>query len=130
MIVVDSSVWIANLRKMDIPPARTLRSMLQNDADILITDVVLLEILQGARDDRHAQRLERDMRKFPVAEIVNTGLAIAAARNARTLRSRGVTILKTIDLIIGTFCLENGHSLLHHDRDFLPMAAHLGLQLA
>ena len=130
MIVVDSSVWIARLRETSIPPVQTLGKLIISRAPILVADAVLLEILQGARDDRHAQRLEQDLRQFPIVQVLNTRLAIAAARNARLLRAHGVTIRKTVDLILGTFCLEHGHTLLHDDRDFTPMATHLGLQIA
>ncbi len=130
MTVVDSSVWIANLRNEDIASVRTLHALALGIGELLLADIVLLEVLQGARDDRHAQRLERDMRQFPLVQVLDPGLAVAAARNARTLRSRGVTIRKTVDLVLGTFCIERGHALLQNDRDFLPMAAHLGLQLA
>ena len=70
------------------------------------------------------------MRRFPVAPMLGADLAACAARNYRLLRSRGVTIRKTAGLIIGTFCMARDHLLLHNDRDFEPMAAHLGLQLA
>ena len=56
------------------------------------------------------------------------GLAITAAANYRFLRARGITIAKLADLIIGTFCIERGHTLLHSDRDFEPMERLLGLQ--
>ncbi|WP_425070015.1 hypothetical protein [Rhizobium tumorigenes] len=45
------------------------------------------------------------------------------------MREKGITIRKSIDLITGTFCIEEGHSLLHHDRDFAPMRDHLGLKV-
>jgi predicted nucleic acid-binding protein len=56
-------------------------------------------------------------------------LAIEAARGNRLLRDRGVTLRKTIDLIIGAFCIAHGHALLHDDRDFDPMARFLGLKI-
>lgn len=70
------------------------------------------------------------MRRFPVAPMLDADLAVRAARNYRLLRSRGIAIRKTADLIIGTFCMARDHLLLHNDRGFQPMAAHLGLQLA
>ena len=62
--------------------------------------------------------------------MLDDTLAVQAARNDHDLRGRGVTICRTIDVIIGTFCIAGGHSLLHDDRDFDPMARHLGLQIA
>jgi predicted nucleic acid-binding protein len=128
MIVVDSSVWIGNLRDSGSEPVRGLAET--EDDQILVGDVVLLEVLQGARDEAHASRIERNLRRYPVAPMLSDSLAVQAARNYRNLRERGVIVRKTVDMIIGTFCIEGGHSLLHDDRDFDPMAQHLGLQVA
>jgi len=62
--------------------------------------------------------------------MLDRKLSIAAARNFRTLRGLGFTIRTSVDLIIATYCIEHGHALLQDDRDFLPMAEHLGLRLA
>lgn len=64
---------------------------------------------------------------FDIAPIAREAIAVAAARNFRALRARGVTVRKTIDLLIGTWCTQNRVPLLHNDRDFAPMAEHLGL---
>ena len=55
-------------------------------------------------------------------------LALQSAVNYRTLRRKGVTVRKTIDVMIGTFCIHYGLSLLHDDRDFDPMVKFLGLK--
>ena len=130
MIVVDSSVWIDNLRNADNAAVRKLQALDPDSTEILIGDVILLEVLQGARDALHAARIERNMRRFPIAPMLDADLAVRAAQNYRSLRSRGITIRKTADLIIGTFCMARDPLLLPNDRDFEPMAAHLGLQLA
>jgi predicted nucleic acid-binding protein len=128
VIVVDSSVWIDYFRTRDTAATRFLRTM-QYEGDILVGDVILLEILQGAQNDRHANFLETRLRQFAIQPMLNPGLAVASARNYRTLRERGLTVRKTIDLVIGTFCIEHGHGLLHQDRDFEPMRQHLGLSV-
>jgi len=130
VIVVDSSVWIANLRGLDTPTVRKLRAAVDDGGDILIGDLILLEVLQGARDEAHADRIERNMRRYPVASMLDGNLAVQAARNYRSLRARGIRVRKTVDMIIGTFCIAGGHVLLHDDRDFGPMADHLGLLVA
>ena len=131
MIVVDSSVWIANLRGVGNEPVRKLHAYAEAEDDqLLVGDLVLLEVLQGARDEAHASRIEKSLRRYPVAPMLSDSLAVRAARNYRSLRGRGVTVRKTVDMIIGTFCIEGGHRLLHDDRDFDPMAQHLGLQVA
>ena len=130
MIVVDSSVWVDNLRNADNAAVRRLQALGPDGAEILIGDLILLEVLQGARDAPHAAHIERNMRRFPIAAMLDADLAVRAAQNHRLLRTRGITVRKTADLIIGTFCMARDHLLLHNDRDFEPMAAHLGLQLA
>jgi len=126
LIAVDSSVWIANLHNIASEPVRLLRSLFGREA-LLVGDIVLLEVLQGARDEAHAIRIARDLNAFNIVPMLGERVAVQAARNYRALRSEGITIRKTVDLIIGTFCIEHGHTLLHDDRDFEPMRAHLGL---
>jgi len=129
VILVDSSVWIAHLRGY-----RTLSTeKLQVEArrqPLLIGDLILLEVLQGARDEKDAARIERALRQYSLVQLLDDELASRAARHYRTLRGLGITIRKTADMIIGTFCIENRHALLHDDRDFLPMEQHLGLMVA
>ena len=130
MIVVDSSVWIGTLRGIDSPAVRRFHAIVEeDDGRILIGDLILLELLQGARNEDHAARIERSLRQYPVAPMLDDALAVQAARYYRLLRARGITIRKTADMIIGTFCLSGGHALLHDDRDFDPMALHLGLRV-
>ncbi|MBW6421325.1 PIN domain nuclease [Rhizobium sp. XQZ8] len=129
MIVADSSVWISLFRKDDVEVAVQLRSAITEGA-VLLGDVIMLEVLQGARDYHQAHWIEQNFREFPIAQMLSPALAIKAATNYRTLRSRGVTVRKTIDMIIGTYCIEHGHALLQADKDYLPMAEHLGLRLA
>ncbi|ACK52591.1 PilT protein domain protein [Methylocella silvestris BL2] len=128
MIVVDSSVWIANLRDLDTRAVRALRSI-EDPNEILIGDLILLEVLQGARSEAHAARIEASLRQFRIEPLLDAELAVHAAQNYRALREKGATVRKTIDLIIGSFCLARGHALLHDDRDFAPMAEHLGLRV-
>ncbi len=127
MIVADTSVWIGHLRgDAASPKVRRLRTAFDTEP-VVVGDLVLLEILQGARDEIAATTMERLLREFPIAPMLDDALAVRAAGNFRTLRGHGVTIRKTADLIIGTWCLEAGLPLLHDDRDFDPMERHLGL---
>ncbi|QEL25492.1 PIN domain nuclease [Bosea sp. F3-2] len=127
MIVVDSSVWIALLRGEASPQVARLRAV-ENTSDILVGDLVLTEVLQGARDDKHAATIEALMSTFPIVPLLGPSLAPRAAANYRRLRQRGITIRKTADVIIATYCIEHGHLLLHQDRDFDPMVEHCGLR--
>ena len=126
MILVDSSVWIAHLRGRRTLATAKLEAAATREL-LLIGDLILLEVLQGARDEAHAERIERGLRQYALVSLLDADLAPRAARNYRKLRELGVTIRKTADIIIGTFCIEHRHSLLHDDRDFAPMEKHLGL---
>jgi predicted nucleic acid-binding protein len=129
VILVDSSVWIAHLRGSLTPAAAKLEAAVTFEP-ILVGDLILLEVLQGARDELAAARIERGLRRFEVVALLDADLAPRAARNYRRLRNMGITIRKTNDIIIGTFCIERGCSLLHDDRDFVAMEEHLGLVVA
>jgi predicted nucleic acid-binding protein len=129
MILVDSSVWIAHLRGRRTPATVKLQAAAGGEP-LLIGDLVLLKVLQGARDDVHAARIERALRQHVLVSLLDPDLAPRAARNYRRLRELGVTTRKTADIIIGTYCIEHRHALLHDDRDFAPMEKHLGLMVA
>src|ERR1700712_4035599 len=126
MIVVDSSIWIAQLRRTDVATIERLLAI-KDTKEILVGDLILLEVLQGARSEPEALLIEKGLRQFTVQPMLSDNLLGKAAGNYRLLRRRGVTIRNTIDVIIGTFCIEENHSLLHNDRDFDPLAEYLGL---
>jgi len=128
VILVDSSVWIAHLKGRTTPATEKLRAAAANEP-LLVGDLIMLEVLQGARNEAHAARIERALREYAIVPLLDVGLAARAARNYRRLRELGVTVRKTADIIIGTFCIEHRHTLLHDDRDFAPMQDHLGLQV-
>ena len=126
MIVVDSTVWIDFLNGRSAPHVRMLRARFGTD-EIVIGDLMLCEVLQGLHSERDAREVEVLLRGFDIVPMAGEAIAIAAARNFRRLRARGVTIRRTIDLLIGTWCIENRQPLLHNDRDFRLMARHLEL---
>jgi predicted nucleic acid-binding protein len=129
MILVDSSVWIDYLRNRTTEAVSKLETALLEEP-LLIGDLVLCEVLQGLRDDAEARRVERVLRSFDAVSLCDPEIATRAAANYRFLRSCGITVRNTIDMLIGTFCIERGHALLHSDRDFEPMERLLGLQTA
>lgn len=126
MIVVDSSVWIDFLNGRDAAHVNRLRTILGIE-EILVGDLMLCEILQGLKDERSAGSVEALLRRFDIVAMGGTEIAIVAARNFRSLRRRGITVRTTIDLLIGAWCIEHKVALLHNDKDFRPMARHLGL---
>ena len=127
MILVHSSVWIDLLNNVVTEPVRRLRELIPT-TPLLIGDLILCEILQGFRTDAQARLVERSLMRFGAVSLTDPELAVKAAANYRFLRRHGITIRKTIDLLIATFCIERGHTLLHSDRDFAPMERLLGLQ--
>ena len=129
MILVDSSVWIDLLNNVVTEPVRRLRALLPT-TPLLIGDLILCEVLQGFRIEAQARLVERSLSRFEAVSLIDPELAVKAAANYRFLRRRGITVRKTIDVIIATYCIERGHSLLHSDRDFAPMEPLLGLQAA
>ena len=126
MIVVDSSVWIDFLNGRNAPHVRRLRAILGTE-EVVVGDLMLCEVLQGLGSERAAQEVEALLRRFEIVPMAGDAIAVAAARNFRSLRRRGITVRKTIGLLIGTWCIENSRPLLHNDSDFHPMARHLGL---
>ena len=126
MTVVDSSVWIDFLKGHNSRQVQRLHALLGSE-DIVVGDLMLCEILQGLETERAAAEVEALLRNFAIVAMAGEAIAVAAARNYQSLRRRGITIRKTIDLLIGTWCIENGRPLLHNDGDFHPMARHLGL---
>jgi predicted nucleic acid-binding protein len=126
MIVVDSTVWIDFLNGRDLPHVRRLRAQL-GTTEIVVGDLMLCEVLQGLANERQASEVEALLRRFEIVPMGGERIAVAAARNFRAMRARGITVRKTVDLLIGTWCIEHQLPLLHNDRDFGPMVRHLGL---
>lgn len=127
MTLVDSSVWIDQFNRVPSPAVDRLRALI-TEGPLLIGDLILCEVLQGFRSEAQARLVERALSQYHIVSLSSPELALTAAANYRLLRRRGITIRKTIDLVIGTFCIERGHALLHSDRDFEPMERYLGLQ--
>ena len=127
MIVVDSSVWIDYFNGAETPEVDELVALVDRQP-IIVGDLILAEVLQGFRDRREAETARRGLSGFFFHAMVGRDIALASARNYRKLRARGVTV-KTVDMLIATFCMEHGHRLLHSDRDFDLMERHLNLQV-
>lgn len=128
MVLVDTSVWVDFFNGVDTPEVDRLDRLL-GTGRILIGDLILAEILQGFARNVDYRRARDLLAELQYADLVGRDVALAAAKNYRSLRDRGVTVRKTIDVIIGTFCIINDHELLHSDRDFDPMKDALGLRV-
>ncbi|RYE84694.1 MAG: PIN domain-containing protein [Hyphomicrobiales bacterium] len=129
MIVVDSSVWISHFAGVLHREVVDLRTTIDPE-DVVVCDLVVLEVLRGARSEQAAGYMAHELGLFTFARLGGMRNSVAAAGHYRTLRRLGLTIRSPIDLLIGTYCIEHGHQLLQRDRDFGPMREHLGLRLA
>lgn len=128
MIVVDSSVWIDYFNGRPTEQADPLDGFLGRRI-VVVGDLILAEVLQGFRQDRDFKRARRLLAEFPQVSMVGPRMALRAAENYRRLRRLGVTVRKTIDVMIGTYCILRHLPLLHADTDFEPMVRHLGLRV-
>ncbi len=126
MILVDSSVWIGYFNGKINAQTDWLDSALGKEI-IIVGDLILAEVLQGFKSDHDFYKAKKLLSNFRIMEMLGQELAIKSAENYRLLRKKGVTVRKTIDVIIGTFCIHNNISLLHDDQDFHPLTIHLGL---
>ena len=129
MILVDTSVWVDYFNGLRNPHTDLLDASIAQGS-VVMGDLIFLEILQGIRDDRQYRRTKQSLLALDHYEMLGSDMAGRCADNYRSLRKRGITIRKTADLIIATFCIEQNLALLFLDRDFMPFVDHLGLQPA
>jgi len=128
MILIDASVWIDYLNGVANSQTDWLNENLPSQR-LGLTDITLCEVLQGVKDRDQVARVRQYLMAFQIWTTGGTDLALAAADNYRALRDQGITVRKTIDCWIAAFCIREGHSLLHHDRDFNGFEQHLGLSV-
>ena len=128
MVIIDTTVLVDYFQGVRNAETDWLDAALERQR-LGLTDIILCEVLQGVRDDAAAKAVERELAKWVIFETGGVALARDAARNYRTLRSRGHTVRKTIDCLIATFCLREHHSVLYRDRDFDPFEEFLELSI-
>lgn len=127
MIIVDSSVWIDYFRGVETPQTKKLDQLL-GVVPLAIGDLILAEVLQGCSSDKEFSEVRQTLSALSVVNLGGVDIAIAAAKNFRKLRALGVTVRKTIDTVIATRCIMDGHELLHRGRTFDASQQHLGLR--
>jgi predicted nucleic acid-binding protein len=126
MVLVDTSVWIDYFRGRNSPQANKLDELF-DDERIATGDLIIAELMQGFRTKSQIVAAQNIISRLEYFDLVGKYIAFKAAENYRFLRKEGITVRKTIDIVIGTFCIENNFKLLHADRDFEPMTEYLGL---
>ncbi|MBL4864886.1 MAG: PIN domain nuclease [Pseudomonadales bacterium] len=129
MITVDTSVWIDYFNGKSTAQTEHLDLVLGTTI-LVVGDLVLAEVLQGFRNDKDYKIAKSLLEACELVSFTSPTLAIKSASNYRTLRKKGITIRKTIDCLIATYCVENKLPLLHTDKDFLPFENHLKLKTA
>ena len=127
MILVDSSVWIDYFKGRTTVQTERLDGLLDRQA-LAIGDLIVTEVLQGCKFDREFNEVRRLLCRLELVVLGGDDVAVEAARNYRKLRTIGVTVRGTIDLVLATRCIVSGHQLLHSDRDFDGFERHLGLR--
>jgi len=128
MVIVDTSAWVEYFRGGAPDVVEKVDRCLDRDV-VGIGDLVYCEVMQGIRSPRARGEVSSLLLSLPRFEMVGFDMAEKSAANFRLLRSKGVTIRKTIDVLIGTFCAEHGLPLVHRDSDFDLMARHIGLEV-
>lgn len=129
MILADSSVWIDYFNGKPTWQTDLLDEYLSS-VPVVMGDLILTEVLQGFRSDKDFQTARTFLEALPFRQMGGYPVALQSAQNYRKLRKTGITVRKTIDVIIATFCILEGLTLLHDDRDFDPIASHLDLETA
>jgi len=127
VILVDSSVWVDYFNGTDTHQTDLLDSLLGKEL-VVMGDLILVEVLQGFQSDQDFETAKKQLLNFPFMDMCSKALAIESALNYRMLRKNGATVRKTMDVLIGTFCIHHQISLLHSDRDFEPMEKFLKLK--
>ena len=128
MTLIDSSVWVDYFNGVETLATKKLDSLLTLQP-ICTGDLILAEVLQGFRQDQDYQAAKTLLCSLPIYPMLGVELSLKSAENYRTLRKQGITIRKTIDTMIATFCIENDFLLLHSDKDFQPFQQLLGLNV-
>ena len=128
MVLADTSVWIDYFNGVSTWQSERLDFLLDSEP-VALGDLILAEVLQGFRNESDFRRAQTFLAELPFYELGGYAVCLQAARNCRVLRSQGITVHKTIDVIIATACIEWNFKLLHNDRDFEPLRTIIGLQV-
>jgi predicted nucleic acid-binding protein len=119
MILVDSSVWIDFFRDGRDAQSNTLAQCLGDSSmEVGMADLVLFEVMRGFREGRLMREAQALMSALPQVEIGGTEHVLKAAERYRQLRKQGRTVRSPIDVLLASYCMTHGHTLLHRDADF------------
>ena len=125
-MLVDSSVWIDFFNGTPTQETDFLDDALGVQS-IAVGDIILAEVLQGFRSDRDFTTAKTALSAFKQIDLLGFGNAVKAAEKFRELRKSGITVRKTNDVIIASYCIDRKIPLLFSDRDFRPFVEKLNL---
>ena len=126
MILVDTSAWIEFLRDTGSEVCNSVDRLL--DEDLAICDAVSMEVLAGARNERHLIQLRGLLARATMLPTSPADYEVAASMY-RSCRTPGETVRKLIDCLIGAVAVRAGAGILHADTDFVALARHTELRL-
>lgn len=129
MNLADTSVWIDYLNGKITPQTDLLDEYLI-EGTLAMGDLIFLEILQGIRDEGQYKEVKNKISLLDQYSMFGPSMVSRCANNFRYLRKKGITIRKTNDVIIASFCIEEKMPLLFSDRGFIPFTEHLDLKPA
>lgn len=128
MILVDSSAWVEFLRASGSPADHYLKRAIKTKESLATIGLVLLEILAGAHDERHARDLRRLLDRCQYLPLEEPSDYESAAALYRTCRREGKTVRRLPDCLIASVAIRTGAKLLHQDSDFNLIATHTALK--
>lgn len=128
MTLVDTSAWVDFLRASGTPAHLALRDLIDGDEPLSTTDVVVMEVLAGARDADHLDRLRRMLARCRLVPTVGLADYEEAAALFRLCRRAGATVRALNDCLIAAVALRVDLAVLHADRDFDVLVRHAGLR--
>lgn len=129
MILVDTSAWVEYDRATASAADDRLTELITTSGPIAVTGPVLMEILAGARSDRHRQDLERLLTSFGWLNFDPVVDFDGAAALYRACRAEGITPPGLVDCMIATVAVRTGSSVLAVDGDFEQISTVVPLRL-
>jgi hypothetical protein len=129
VILADTSAWVEFDRTTGTAVDRRLGELIAEDGELAVTEPVVMELLAGARDDRHEANLRRLVLRFRLIRFDAVADFEAAARIYRRCRGVGVTPRGMIDCTIAAVAWRSGASLLASDADLVRVAEVVGVDL-
>lgn len=127
MILIDTSGWIEYLNDTGHEVIRNIDYALDNEL-VCLGDLIYCEVLQGIKHKKELRKVKDVFSTLQKERVGGFEICEKTSENYKYLRSIGITVRKTIDIIIGTYCIENGYEIIHNDIDFEHMEKHLGLK--